>query len=102
MNLQRSKWFLFTLALGALMTLAACGKKAAPAPPPPPPPPAAPAPTASIAVNPNSIHAGQSASLTWQTPNATDVKGSGRDAGGERPYHSDRSAATSASAPEHF
>src|SRR5207302_7872960 len=51
----------------------ACGKKAAPAPPPPPPPPPAAAPTASISVNPNSIQAGQSASLTWQTSNATDV-----------------------------
>ena len=51
--------------------LGACGKKAAPAPPPPPPPP--PSPTASIAVNPTSIQAGQSASLTWQTTNATDV-----------------------------
>jgi peptidoglycan-associated lipoprotein len=53
------------------MTLGACGKKATP--PPPPPPPAAPAPTASISVNPNSIQAGQSASLTWQTSDATDV-----------------------------
>ncbi len=51
--------------------LGACGKKAAPAPPPPPPPP--PSPTASLAVNPTSIQAGQSASLTWQTTNATDV-----------------------------
>ncbi len=58
-------------ALGALMTLSACGKKATPPPPPPPPPP--PAPTASISVSPNSIQAGQSASLTWQTSNATDV-----------------------------
>jgi peptidoglycan-associated lipoprotein len=55
------------------MLLAGCHKKAAPAPPPPPPPPPAAAPTASIAVNPNSIQAGQSASLTWQTTNATDV-----------------------------
>src|SRR5207302_5114732 len=53
------------------MTLGACGKKATP--PPPPPPPSAPAPTASISVNPNSIQAGQSASLTWQTSDATDV-----------------------------
>src|SRR5579871_4209956 len=51
--------------------LGACGKKAAPAPPPPPPAP--PSPTASIAVNPTSIQAGQTASLTWQTTNATDV-----------------------------
>src|SRR5271154_3347120 len=66
------KMFTLTVALGALFALGACAKKAAPAPPPPPPP-AAPAPTASIAVTPNSIQAGQSASLTWQTTNATDV-----------------------------
>lgn len=65
------RWILLILSLCALLTLGACGKKAAPAPPPPPPPP--PAPTASISVNPNSIQAGQSASLTWQTTNATDV-----------------------------
>jgi peptidoglycan-associated lipoprotein len=66
------KWSLLIVALGALMMLGACAKKAAPAPPPPPPP-APPAPTASISVNPNTIQAGQSASLTWQTTNATDV-----------------------------
>jgi peptidoglycan-associated lipoprotein len=66
------KWFLLIVALGALMMLGACAKKAAPPPPPPPPPPAA-APTASISVSPNSIQAGQSASLTWQTTNATDI-----------------------------
>jgi len=68
---QNFKWLFLILALGALLTLDACGKKAVPPPPPPPPPP--PAPTASISVNPNSIQAGQSASLTWQTGNATDV-----------------------------
>src|SRR5579859_2550071 len=57
--------------LGTVMMLGACKKKAAPPPPPPPPPP--PTPTASISVNPNSIQAGQSASLTWETTNATDV-----------------------------
>jgi peptidoglycan-associated lipoprotein len=69
---RTTKMFTLTVALGALFALGACAKKAAPAPPPPPPP-AAPAPTASIAVTPNSIQAGQSASLTWQTTNATDV-----------------------------
>ena len=73
MKLQRSKWSPLVIGLCALMLLAGCHKKAAPAPPPPPPPPPAAAPTASIAVNPNSIQAGQSASLTWQTTNATDV-----------------------------
>jgi len=65
------KWSLLIVALGALLTLGACKKKATP--PPPPPPPAPPAPTASISVNPNTVQAGQSASLTWQTSNATDV-----------------------------
>jgi len=65
------QWFKLILALGALLTVGACAKKAAPPPPTPPPPP--PAPTASISVNPNSIQAGQSASLSWQTSNATDV-----------------------------
>jgi len=69
---QSMKWFLLVVALGALMMLGACAKKVAPTPPPPPPPPPA-APTASISVSPNSIQTGQSASLTWQTTNATDV-----------------------------
>jgi peptidoglycan-associated lipoprotein len=65
------KWFVLILSLSALLMLGACKKKAAPPPPPPPPPP--PAPTASISFSPSSIQAGQSASLTWQTSNATDV-----------------------------
>jgi peptidoglycan-associated lipoprotein len=68
---KSTKWLFLVVALGALMALGACKKKAAPPPPPPPPPPAA--PTASISVNPSSIQAGQSASLTWSTTNATDV-----------------------------
>jgi len=62
--------FATAVSLGAIMMLGACKKKAAPAPPPPPPPPA---PTATISVSPSSIQAGGSASLTWQTTNATDV-----------------------------
>jgi len=69
---QWVKRFALVVTLGAIMMLGACNKKAAPAPPPPPPPPP-PAPTASISVSPASIQAGQSASLTWQTSNATDV-----------------------------
>ena len=65
------KWLFLVLVLGSLMLLGACGKKVAPAPPPPAPPLATPA--ASIAVTPTSIQLGQSASLTWQTTNATDV-----------------------------
>lgn len=59
------------VALAAILTLGACKKKAAPPPPPPPPPP--PAPTASISVSPDTIQKGQSATLSWQTSNATDV-----------------------------
>jgi peptidoglycan-associated lipoprotein len=65
------KKLFLAIALGGLLALGACKKKVAP--PPPPPPPAAPAPTASISVNPTTIQSGQSASLTWQTTNATDV-----------------------------
>jgi len=69
---QTMKWIFLVVALVAVLTLGACGKKKAPPPPPPAPPPPA-APTASISVSPSSIQAGQSASLTWQTSNATDV-----------------------------
>ena len=58
-------------ALGSILMIGACHKKAAPPPPPPPPPP--PAPTASISVSPDTIQQGQSATLSWQTSNATDV-----------------------------
>src|SRR5208283_717827 len=53
------------------MMIGACKKKVAAPPSPPPPPP--PAPTASISVNPSTIQQGQSASLSWETSNATDV-----------------------------
>jgi peptidoglycan-associated lipoprotein len=59
------------LALAAIMMLGACHKKTAP-PPPPPPPPAS-SPTASISASPDTIQPGQSATLAWQTSNATDV-----------------------------
>jgi peptidoglycan-associated lipoprotein len=59
------------IALLAVLMLGACKKKAAPPPPPPPPPP--PTPTASISVSPDTVQAGQTATLSWQTSNATDV-----------------------------
>ncbi len=61
--------------LAAMLTLGACKKKVAP-PPPPPPPPAA--PTASLSASPDTIQPGQSATLSWQTTNATDVTIDGR------------------------
>ena len=71
MKQSSMKWFVLICALSALLMLGACKKKVAP--PPPPPPPAPPAPTASISVAPATIQGGQSATLTWQTSNATDV-----------------------------
>ena len=63
--------FALVLALSGIVLLGACHKKQAPPPPPPPPPP--PAPTANLTASPDSIDKGQSATLTWQTTNATEV-----------------------------
>ena len=71
MKHQRTKWFAVVVTLAAIMMIGACKKKVAAPPAPPPPPP--PAPTASISVNPSTIQQGQSATLSWQTSNATDV-----------------------------
>jgi peptidoglycan-associated lipoprotein len=71
MKRQSLRLFASVIALAAVFMLGACHKKTAP-PPPPPPPPAA-APTASISVSPDTIQPGQSATLTWQTSNASDV-----------------------------
>ena len=71
MKHQTLKVLTTVIALAAILMFGACKKKAAPPPPPPPPPPAS--PTASISVSPDTIQKGQSATLTWQTSNATDV-----------------------------
>jgi peptidoglycan-associated lipoprotein len=71
MKHQTLKVLATVIALATILVLGACKKKAAP--PPPPPPPAPPSPTASISVSPDTIEKGQSATLTWQTTNATDV-----------------------------
>jgi peptidoglycan-associated lipoprotein len=72
-NMKQQTWkaVATVVALAAILMLGACKKKAAPPPPPPPPPP--PTPTASISVSPDTIQKGQSATLSWQTSNATDV-----------------------------
>ncbi len=73
MHYPNRKSLALAASLAALLTVAGCHKKN-PAPPPPPAPPATvPAPTATITANPESINAGDSATLTWQTTNATDV-----------------------------
>jgi peptidoglycan-associated lipoprotein len=71
MKHQTLKVLATVITLAAILMLGACKKKAAPPPPPPPPPPASPA--AAISVSPDTIQKGQSATLTWQTSNATDV-----------------------------
>ncbi len=56
-----------------------CAKKVAPPPPPPapapppPPPPPPPAPTISLSASPSTIQRGQSATLTWNAKNSTEV-----------------------------
>jgi peptidoglycan-associated lipoprotein len=67
---QSLKVLATVIALAAVLMLGACHKKTAP--PPPPPPPAA-SPTAAISVSPDTIQQGQSATLSWQSSNATDV-----------------------------
>src|SRR5215470_6947169 len=56
------RWVALVSALGAILFLGACHKKQPPA-----------APTASLTASPETIDKGQSATLTWQTSNATDV-----------------------------
>ena len=66
------------LCLGAVVTMAGCHKKTAAAPPPPPPAAApAPAPSAQIRVSPSVIEAGQTATLSWTTANASGASISG-------------------------
>ena len=71
MKHSRITWIFLAVLLASVLTLGGCKKKVAPPPPPPPPPP--PAPTASLSANPDTIQAGQSSTLTWETTNATDV-----------------------------
>ena len=71
MNRKTLRVLATVVSLAAILMLGACKKKAAPPPPPPPPAPAS--PTASISVSPDTIQRGQSATLSWQTSNATDV-----------------------------
>lgn len=65
---------LSTVIAGVLLTGACAKKKVAQAPPPPPPPAA---PTVSLTATPDTITAGQPATLTWNTANASTVTISG-------------------------
>jgi len=68
---RKTQWIYIIPALVLILLAAGCKKKQ----PPPPPPPAAkpPAPTAMLTANPNSIAAGESSTLTWNTDFATEV-----------------------------
>lgn len=63
--------FVFALAT-MLLLVAGCAKKPV-AKVTPPPPPAPPQPTVTLNVDPSDITQGQSAKLTWEAQNATDV-----------------------------
>ncbi|HZE81408.1 MAG TPA: OmpA family protein, partial [Candidatus Polarisedimenticolia bacterium] len=69
MNKSTSNRIVVLGVLAFLMVASGCKKKET-APPPPPPPKAV---SATLSANPTSIQAGQSATLTWSTENATDV-----------------------------
>ena len=72
MQQNKLKWLGLILALSAALMGSACSKKKVATAPPPPPPPVA-APTATLTANPNTINAGQSSTLSWNTTNATDI-----------------------------
>ncbi len=59
----------FVLGMLSLLMVTGCPKKVTPPTPPAPPK----AVSATLSANPTSIEAGQSATLTWSTENATDV-----------------------------
>jgi len=61
---------LVTLA-AAIFTFGCGGKKVTPAPTPPPAPPAAATPTVTLQASPSSVNKGDSATLTWNSTDAT-------------------------------
>jgi peptidoglycan-associated lipoprotein len=67
--------FTIVATLAGTLFLAGCAKKQAKAAPPSPPPP--PTPSASLTATPGDIQQGQSAQLSWNTSNATDITISG-------------------------
>jgi peptidoglycan-associated lipoprotein len=69
---NRSRALVCVLALGMVFGAVGCGKKKVKTVDVPPP--ASPTPTASLSAEPSSIDKGQSAQLTWQTENATEVE----------------------------
>ena len=73
MNHFKSSRLSAAFCLAAILVVSGCHKKTVAAAAPPPPPAPAPAPTAKITVSPADITAGQSATLSWTTANATEA-----------------------------
>jgi peptidoglycan-associated lipoprotein len=62
------------IVLGAAVIFTfGCKKKVAPPPPPPPPPPAAATPTVTLQASPSSVNKGGSATLSWNSTDATQL-----------------------------
>src|SRR5262245_40993802 len=69
-NYSKKRWIPPIVLSSLLALVIGCGGKQPPPPPPPPPPKPV---TATLSANPTSIQRGQSATLTWNTENATAV-----------------------------
>jgi peptidoglycan-associated lipoprotein len=70
-SLYRAGWLVVMAA--AVFTVGCAKKKVAAPPPPPPPPPAAARPTVTLQASPASINKGESATLTWNSTDATQL-----------------------------
>jgi peptidoglycan-associated lipoprotein len=70
-SLYRAGWLVVMAA--AVFTVGCAKKKVAAPPPPPPPPPAAARPTVTLQASPTSINKGESATLTWNSTDATQL-----------------------------
>ena len=64
---------LLVVMAAAVFTVGCAKKKVAAPPPPPPPPPAAARPTVTLQASPTSINKGESATLTWNSTDATQL-----------------------------
>ncbi len=74
MQSHQRRLIILTAILGlTVLGTTSCHKKAVPPPATPPPPATAASPTGSLTAEPSTIQAGQSATLTWTSENATNL-----------------------------
>jgi peptidoglycan-associated lipoprotein len=71
-NHSKKRWILMVVALTAILVVAGCKKKQAPAAPVTSQPPA-PAPGATLTVSPDTVQRGGAATLSWSTHDATEI-----------------------------